>query len=229
MNKDIFQRKRLGIILRILITAIVILVIYIVVRDLVSNVSSITYLAKSAGIYGPIVLVLLIALGIIFTPIPNIVLIIAAGYIYGTWQGAIYSYLGHMLAACGTFAIVRIFNIEKESRRYRKYKNLIEKNKKILYLLFAAPIIPISILSIVSSSSKMKWKEFLKIINISFIPVILFFSYFGERISQRNLVEIGIFALVVIVGIFIVFGIMKRGNKKMQAKDKNKRPFFHKT
>jgi hypothetical protein len=42
-------------------------------------------------------------------------------------------------------------------------------------------------------------------------------------------VEIGIFALVVIVGIFIVFGIMKRGNKKMQAKDKNKRPFFHKT
>lgn len=193
---------------------------FILIRDFIKNVSTIESLTKSAGVFGPIVLVLLIGLGIIFTPIPNVVLVLASGYLYGTWLGALFSYLGHMLAACGTFAIVRIFNIEGESKRYKKYKRLIEKNKKILYLLYAAPVIPISVLSIISSSSKMKWREFLKIINISFIPVILFFSYFGERISQKHLIEIGIFILIVIAALSIVLGIINKRNKKLDEEEK---------
>jgi uncharacterized membrane protein YdjX (TVP38/TMEM64 family) len=211
--------KVLRIALGAIITLAILVILYLLAKDLIGNVYSITALTKSAGMFGPILLILLIGLGIIFTPIPNVVLTLAAGYLYGTWLGALYSYLGHMLAAVGTFAIIRIFKIERESKSYKKYKNLIEKNKKLLYLLYAAPVIPISVLSAIASSSKMKWKEFLKIINISFIPVILFFSYFGERISQKNLIEIGVFILVVIVGVFIVLRMINRRNKKLNEEE----------
>jgi uncharacterized membrane protein YdjX (TVP38/TMEM64 family) len=215
--------KVLRITLGAIITLAILVVLYLLAKDLISNVSSITALTKSAGMFGPILLILLIGLGIIFTPIPNVVLTLAAGYLYGTWLGALYSYLGHMLAAVGTFAIIRIFKIERESKSYKKYKKLIEKNKKLLYLLYAAPVIPISVLSAIASSSKMKWKEFLKIINISFIPVILFFSYFGERISQKHLIEIGIFILIIIVGVFIVLRMTNRRNKKMNEEEEKVR------
>lgn len=211
--------KVLRIVFEVIITLAILTVLYFLAKELISNVSSITALSKSAGVFGPIVLIILIGLGIIFTPIPNVVLIIAAGYLYGTWLGALYSYLGHMLAACGTFAIIRIFKMERESQKYKKYRNLIEKNKKILYILYAAPVIPISVLSIISSSSNMKWKEFLKIINVSLIPVILFFSYFGERIIQKNLIEIGIFILIIIVAVSIVLGIINKRNKKLDEEE----------
>ena len=210
------QYERVKLAINILITCVIIIALIILTRDFITNVNSIEQLSKSAGIFGPIVLVILIGLGILFTPIPSVLLIIAAGYLYGTWEGAIYSYLGHLLAAISTFSIVRKFHIKTKNKRYSKYRKLIDKNKKILYLLYIIPILPISVVSIFSASSKMKFKQFLKIILISFIPVILLFSFFGERISNKNLIEMGIWITGILIVISIVYIIIKRKQKKQK-------------
>lgn len=192
----------------------ILFVLFFFAKELISNVDSITKISQSAGVFGPIVLIVLITLGILFTPIPSVVLIITAGYLYGAWMGAIYSYIAHMFAATGTFSLVKTFNIKTKNKRYKKYQNLVEKNRKILYLLYTIPIIPISIISIISASSKIKWRQFLKITLLSFIPAVLLFSFFGERISNKNLLEIGIWTTVILIGLLIILEIMRKRMKK---------------
>jgi uncharacterized membrane protein YdjX (TVP38/TMEM64 family) len=103
--------------------------LYFFAKEIISNVDSITKIAESAGIFGPIVLALLICLGILFSPIPSFVLTIAAEFLYNTWWGALYSYIGHILAAIVPFAATRAFKINKEYSKSKKYKDLIKKTR----------------------------------------------------------------------------------------------------
>ena len=212
MKKNILNN-----VVKVLLTGILILMILFILRELLVDADHITSLSQSMGIFGPITLILLMGLGILLTPIPSALLIVSAGYLYGTWMGALYSYIGHLLAAIITFAVCQSLKMNGESRRYESYKKLVQKNKKILYFLYMLPIIPISVITIITSTSKIKWKEFLKIIFISFVPNILIFSFFGERISNRNPLEIGLFLLAILVVVFIVF---KMWSKKEVGKIK---------
>lgn len=207
-------KLKIKIAIRIFIGIVSVVGIFFLAKELISNVDSITKFAQSSGVFGPIILILLIALGILFSPIPSVLFIITAGYLYGTWTGAIYSYLGHLIAATSVFAFFKSFEIKNEGKRYRKYKELVEKNRKILYIMYAVPILPISLTTIISASSKTGWRKFLEIITISFIPAILFFSFFGNRISSRNLLEIGILTLIIIIVGIVVMKMIKNSKKR---------------
>lgn len=209
-KKELLFKKKLNIFLKIFLTTFIILILVLLVKELITNANAITRITQSAGILGPVVLILLISLGILFTPIPSILLIITAGYLYGVWEGALYSYIGHLLAAIGTYTAVNIFKIKSKNKRYKKYKKLVEKNKKILYLLYMIPVVPISVTSILSASFQIKFKHFLKIIFISFIPPVLFFSFFGHRINNLNLIEIGILIAISLIALFIAFEVLKK-------------------
>ncbi len=201
-------------IIKISITAIILTILVYIIRDHIGNIGEITKISNSVGIFGPIVFILLMSIGILLTPIPSAVFIITAGYLYGTWIGALYGYIGHLIAAICVFAIFEKFKINYRKGKYKKYRKLIQRNKKILYLLYMFPIIPISVITIISASLKIKWKQFLTMIFISFIPNVLFFSFFGERISNRNPLEVLIFLLGLLIIVLIVFKVMKRENVK---------------
>ena len=192
----------------------VLLIIVLLIRDLIGNSDSITKISHSAGIFGPIIFILLISLGILFSPIPSVVLIITAGYMYAIWLGALYSYIGHLLDASEAFLLVRKLNLKTKNKKYKKYQKLINANKRILYFLYAFPLVPISITSILSASTKMKFKKFLKIILISFAPPILFFSFFGNRLSNQNFLELGLLVLVIIVGSIIIYRRIQKESEK---------------
>lgn len=215
MRKRILKHIKSRDIFRVLITGIIIVILFFFLKELLGNMSTITKLSQSAGFLGPLVLILLIGLGILLSPIPSVVLIIAAGYLYGIWMGALYSYIAHLLAAIGAFAVFRKINGNENNKTYRKYKKLISKNKKLLYLLYAVPVIPISITTLITATSKIKWKRFLEIIILSFIPAVLFFSFFGERIGNKNLLEIGILIIIVAIVGFIMFKVIEHDKKRM--------------
>ena len=215
MRKKILKHIKPEGILKILIIGIIIVVLFFLLKEWIGNVSFITKISQSAGIFGPIILILLISLGILLSPIPSSILIIAAGYLYGVWIGALYSYLAHLLATISAFVVFRKLNGNEENRTYRKYKKLISENKKLLYLLYAVPIIPISIITLITATSKIKLKRFLEIIILSFIPGVLFFSFFGERIGNRNLLEIGILIIIIVIVGLIIFKIIRNNKKRI--------------
>ncbi len=209
------EKNNLRKFIKFLIAIISIVGLFLIAKEIINNVDSISKISQSAGIFGPIILILLISLGILFSPIPSVLFIVVAGYLYGTWMGALYSYMGHLFAATCAFAFFKSFEIKNEGKRYIKYKQLVEKNRKILYILYAIPILPISITTILSASSKTEWKKFIEIILISFIPAIIFFSFFGDRISNRNLIAIGILALIIITTGLIITKIIRKNRERI--------------
>ncbi|MCA9478345.1 MAG: VTT domain-containing protein, partial [Nanoarchaeota archaeon] len=132
MKEEVFEEGKWTKIIKIFLRVLVVVILFFVIKELISDVDSITRLAKAAGPFGPIVLILLIMLGTLLTPIPSVVLVIAAGYLYGIWPGALYSYIGLVLAAVSMFFFVRLFKIKAKGKHYEKYKKLVKKNKKII-------------------------------------------------------------------------------------------------
>ena len=223
-NIILSKKNKLNLFLKIIASATTIILSYFLVKNFIQNTSSINSIVSSTNTFGPILLVLLMILGIIFTPIPYFVLIITAGYLYGVWPGAFYSYIAQILAAIGVFTLTKFLNIKITNKTYKKYQGKVSRNKKILYLMYALPVIPISVTSIISASSKIKWKSFLKIILISFVPGTIFFTFFGNNLSTKNILFISLFLLITLVALifFMKKFKLKLINKKILAK------IFHK-
>ncbi len=64
---------------------------------------------QDMGAFGPAVFVSLVALGVVFSPIPSIPLGIAAGLAFGVWWGTVYSVVGSMIGAMAAFFLARRF------------------------------------------------------------------------------------------------------------------------
>lgn len=213
------EENNLNLFLRIVGSLTIIVLLYFLAKELIKNTDSITKLVTSSGAFGPISLIILMVLGILFTPIPYFILIITAGYLYGVWYGAIYSYIAQVLAAVGTYTITRSLDIKINNKRYNRYKERIKRNRRLLYIMYILPVVPISITSIISASSKIKWKQFLEIVLISFIPGAIFFSFFGNTISAKNIIIASVSLLVTLMAIIIFikkfnFRIFLKNGKK---------------
>lgn len=197
------DREKVNKVLKIIASIIVIGTLFYLVRQNIANTDEITKITNSAGVFGPLMLILLIMIGILFSPIPSVLIIAVAGYIYGPWKGALYSYIGHVIAATSTYFIVKKFKILHESKKFAKYRTFIEKNKNFLFVLYAIPIIPISISSIIAATA-IKWKKFMEIALLSFLPAVIVFSFLGGKISSKNMHIIIGLILVITIGTIII-------------------------
>ncbi len=65
--------------------------------------------ADGLGIWGPIILVAILAAAMVFAPLPNPPIMIAAGLLWGTFLGVVYSVIGQLIGAAIIFYISRKF------------------------------------------------------------------------------------------------------------------------
>lgn len=210
------QARMIGISVSVVLLA---LLIYFV-RLLIVSPAAIEQMVESAGFWGPIILMFLMTFGILFSPIPSFLFIIISGYLYGFWLGSLYSYIGHFLAAFSMFLAYRRFRkFFGKSKRSERYRRFIKEHSNLLYFFFIVPVVPISLLSIVSASSKIKTRSFAKVLLISFVIPVLFFSFFGQRLSFQNLLEITVLVFIVILVFIIAY---KLGEKKKDRQKKRK-------
>lgn len=213
----LFPNEKSKKITKIIIASIIIIFLFIIISNIISGPEAISELTAKAGVWGPIVLIVIITLGILFSPLPSVIIIIIAGYIYGPVWGGIYSYIGHVLSAIIPFTLYKLFKIKDsyETNKHKKYTIFINKHLHKLYLLYILPLIPISITSLVLASTKMKFKKFIKIVSLSFIPTIIFFSIFGNRLSSSSVNEIIIWSGVIIIMIgYLIYKLKKSSDKK---------------
>lgn len=213
------DKEKVNKILKIIVSLIIVITLFIMVKQTINSTQEITEITKSAGMFGPIVLIALIMLGVLFSPIPSVVIIIAAGYIYGPIYGAIYSYIGLILGANGVYFAVKKFKILNKTEKFEKYKRFVEKNENVLFLFYAIPIIPVTITSIIAATSEIKFKKFIEVTLISFLPAILLFSFLGGKISNKNMIWLAIVAVIIIAGTLL---IIKKYRKRLEDKVEKK-------
>ena len=156
-------------------------------------------------------------------PLVAIVTINAA--VFGMGMGLIISWIGSGLGTVVVFLIVRKFSDSKLINKYRNEKTnkiverLKEKGFKLLFIAYACPFMPTSLVTIASALCRFDLKTFLVgMVSGKFIMFIVI-SYIGSDIKGFITSPVKIILLSIIV--FIAWAIGNKVNKSIENNYEN--------
>lgn len=125
--------------------------------------------------------------GLIALFVPGIVLITAAGYVFGFWKGLLAVWIGGSVGQALAFLLARYLLhdwVENfVTARWPKWKYidavLEREGWKIVFLLRLSPIIPYNVLNIGLATTSMHFLQFAIVSSVGIIPELAVFVYFG--------------------------------------------------
>ncbi len=127
----------------------------------------------SFGVLAPLIIVFMVVLEVLVAPIPPLVPILAAGFLFGPLIGAIYIYLGNILGTLLVFFLARkfgrsaAFKIFKRDK-IKKYEAAIKRNENILLAFYFFPFFPLDVISAAFGVSAIRIKKFIILIVIGY-------------------------------------------------------------
>lgn len=156
------------------------------------------------GVTAPLVMIGLITAEVIIAPLPGGWLAIATGYLFGSVLGTVYAYLGNVLGSYIAFELARAFGqpfVRRfvSEKKYARYSAKLSTSKFGLGLLYAIPLFPIDIVSLLLGISGIHHKTFFKVMLLGFIPnmVVLNFVGAGIAVPEYRFVMLTLVAIVV--------------------------------
>lgn len=180
------------------------------------------------GFFSSVIMVALQTLQIVIAFIPGEITQIAAGYLFGTLQGSLVSWIGLLIGAAITFYIARVLGhdfVKKviKPEQYEKFSKLLNSSKGegILFILLLIPGLPKDFLFYLMGITDIKAKRFFPIVMIARTPSIIGSALIGSNLASRNMyiaIGIAIFAIIVVaIGLIfkdrIIAFLDKRKNK----------------
>ncbi|EKD76482.1 MAG: hypothetical protein ACD_43C00095G0003, partial [uncultured bacterium] len=122
-------------------------------------------------------------------PLPGGWLAIATGYLFGSWPGFIYAYIGNVLGSLIAFALARYFGqrfVQKivSLENYERYSHKLSRSSLGIGLLYAIPLFPIDVISMLLGVSGITRRRFLTIMLLGFIPNMAIMNFVGGAIGQ---------------------------------------------
>ena len=186
-----------------------------------NDAASVKNYINSFGGASRLVFIAIQVLQIVFAFIPGELTEIAAGYIFGAWEGLVLCEIGIALATVLIFKIMKTIgqkalDIFIDPVKHKKFNYLLHEEKLvfILFLLFFIPVIPKDILIYFSALTYLRTYHFLLLSMTARIPSILSSTFAGEALGADN------YTLTIIIyavtGIISVIGLLvyKRHLKK---------------
>lgn len=147
---------------------------------------------RSMGFLGPVVAITIIALEVIIAPIPGGLITIGAGYAFGTLGGTVISYIGNIIGTSIAFFISHRFGRPFVEKLLDKKKMLVydyffrEYGKSMLWFVFILPVFPTDLITFATGLSSIKWKDFMLIAGIAYIPNMIVLNYFGAALFRSG-------------------------------------------
>ncbi len=211
-------------ILWIFLTFIPILLIilgYIFPSSFFSSQEQIRNFVTSFGIWAPIIFILLQILQVIITPLSHYSVSVAGGFIFGLWPGFLYNWIGRVFGTIIAFFLGKIFGRKiikhvVKPGTLKKYDQVFNKGKLLLFLAYFAPFFPDDELSYLSGVSSLKSKIFVPLIILGHISGSLYLAYVGNGISSITAPTFLIISGASLIP-GILFAILYRRKKKLRA------------
>lgn len=176
------------------------------------------------GLFAPIAFIILQILQVVLTPISHYAVSIAGGFVFGTWQGFIYNWIGRVIGTAIAFYLGRKFGrkiinklVKKET--LEKYDKIFEKGKFILFLMYFLPLFPDDELSYLVGFSSMKPRHFIPIMLLGHIGGSLALSYIGSGLSYKDPLFI-ILSIVTLLGGGLLFWLWRKSKSKVFPNNK---------
>ncbi len=174
-----------------------------------SNQEQIREYVESFGRFAPIIFIIIQVVQVVITPLNHYVVGLLGGFLFGTWKGFFYNWIGRVIGTLIAFYLGRIFGrkilqhlVAKET--LTKYDTLFEKGELLLFIMYFLPLFPDDELSYLAGFSSMKAKAFIPIMLIGHIGGSLGLAYLGSGFSYSDPLFIALSITSLILGLLFV-------------------------
>lgn len=175
--------------------------------NFIEDPESLALWIENAGVWGPIVFMLLNTSQVLLAIIPGGPFEIAAGALFGPWIGTLMCDIAMSLGGMITFLFVRKFGmkfielfIDKKEIESVKFLHSNPKSTALLFLFFLLPGTPKDLMCYVVGLTDIKWTSWLFINLIGRFPAILLSALSGSALGEeRYSIFIATFASIIIL------------------------------
>lgn len=180
---------------------------------------------QNLGIFGPLLLIGLMALAIVFNPLPSAPIALGAGAIYGHTLGTAYVVAGAELGAIMAFMIARWAGYDLTRRFFGETGSLkgISSQNTLTALVFVSRLIPFmsfDLVSYASGLSPIKAWRFAVATLLGLLPVSFTLAHFGAEIGNgdyRTLVGV-----VLVIGLLTIVPILYKFFHRQRSEPESK-------
>lgn len=189
------------------------------------------------GALGPIVLILMQILQVLFAPVPGQIAGFISGYVYGVFWGTVYTMIGTMIGTLIAIILVRKFGrpfVEKvvEKNTLKKFDNVCkDKGLFVLFLIWLLPALPDDAVCFIAGLTNIRLRTLMVVNFLGRLPGFLVLNMVGNGVAVANsTISLIIFGFLMIIS-FILFKIrdklwkltMKIITKFQNNRDKTKK------
>lgn len=173
---------------------------------------------KSLGVFGPVMIVIMMMVAIMVSPLPSAPIAIAAGAAYGHGWGALYVLLGSLCGAIGAFMIARYFGYEAVRQYANRHlpKRFYDSQNTLMGLVLVTRLMPFLSFDVISYAAGLTplvlWRFVLATI-IGIAPASFLLAHVGSELASTELNRIAI-ALLVLAVVSVVLIIVNAFRRK---------------
>ncbi|REJ75075.1 MAG: TVP38/TMEM64 family protein [Acidobacteria bacterium] len=171
--------------LRLLGGLAVLVALFFLARAAGDRIPAFTAWVDGLGFWGPLAFLLGYAVATVAL-VPGSLLTLAAGALFGIWQGTVVVFLGASLGASLAFLISRYVARRPVERRLQKNEKVAaidraveREGRKIVFLLRLTPAVPFTLLNYALGLTKVRFVDYL-IACLGMIPGTLLYVYYGK-------------------------------------------------
>ena len=175
--------------------------------NFIEDPNSLTVWISDAGIWGPVIFMLLNAIQVLLALIPGGPFEIAAGALWGPWAGTFMCDIAMTAGGMITFFFVRKFGInfielfiDRKEIESVKFLRTNEKYTTLLFLFFLLPGTPKDLMCYVVGLTDIKWTTWMLINFVGRFPAILLSALGGSALGeQKYSIFIAAFSIIIIL------------------------------
>jgi len=178
---------------------------YIFPSQFFGNQEIIRTFVSQFGVFAPLAFIVLQILQVVITPFSHYAISIAGGFIFGTWKGFLYNWIGRVIGTAIAFYLGRylgrkiIKHVVKE-KTINKYDHYFDKGKILLFLAYFLPLFPDDELSYLAGFSALSPQVFLPLMTIGHLSGSLSLAYIGNGIQSFKEPMFIILSLITLIG-----------------------------
>ncbi len=204
----------------VLASALVFVFLWKPLTSVVSNPQKFREFIDSFGIWGRLVFVLMVVMQVIIAVIPGEPFEIAAGYIFGSFEGTVLCLLGILIGSIIIFLLVRKFGVKlvevffsRDKINSLRFLNTSKKATTLCFIIMFIPGTPKDLLSYFAGLTKITLPSWIFISVFARIPSVLTSSVGGSLLGNEKylfaIITFGVTLIVSVIGLLIYNRITK--------------------
>ena len=179
--------------------------------DILKDQNNLKISIQKVGLFGPLIIILLISAAIIISPIPSAPIALVSGALYGHTFGTIYIIVGAITGALIAFYIARELGRDFFKKRFNSHfaVNITGSQNTMMFIVLVsrlAPFISFDVISYAAGLTNLSFQRFLIATTLGIIPISFILAHVGSEVISDEVESIA-FALV-LLGIITVLPLL---------------------